>query len=86
MKEWSKKPTDLVKASSSPAKTVSSSPVGSAGSSIVKTSGSVVKTSGASMALTGGSSGTVFGDLQDVVISEGLIRLRPLLLELLLFS
>jgi len=59
MKEWSKKPSDLVKASSSPVKTVSSSPVGSAGSSIVKTSGSVVKTSGASMTLTGGSSGTV---------------------------
>ncbi len=59
MKEWSKKPSDLVKASSSPVKTVSSSPVGSAGSSIVKTSGSVVNTSGASMALTGGSSSTL---------------------------
>ena len=59
MKEWSNKPTDLVKISSSPVKTVSSSPVGSAGSSIVKTSGSVVKTSGASMTLTSGNSTTI---------------------------
>jgi len=52
MKEWANKPSDLVKTSSSPVKTVSSSPLGRAGSSIVKTSG------GASVTLTGGSSTT----------------------------
>ena len=58
MKEWSSKPTDLVKAGSSSVKTISASTVGSAGSSILKTSGSVVKTSGASMTLTGANSTT----------------------------
>jgi len=86
MKEWSNKPTDLVKTSSSPVKTVSSSPVGSAGSSIVKTSGSVVKTGGASVTLTGGnsttlastSSGTVNANLTHSAAMGGVVAVTPL--------